>query len=244
MARKNGCPFSVRDWQIDIMSHASTPEVPIWLRIKGLTSMALSVDSDTEDGSSADNAYSEPYKTKINGSLSLEGKPATDAVTGNRDPGQAELDYYRGMIGCDGDARLRIADPYGRTQIIDVAVTGSERSADETSDSVSWDMEIVGEPEEQPYVQVTNIATTPATSATVQAGQSQSVTVKFTPETASNQKYSVASQDQNKVRVANVDGLNFDLVGVEATSDPVNVVVKSMNNAKSAIIAVTVSAGG
>ena len=244
MARKNGCPFSVRDWVIEILSHASTAEDPIWLRIKGLTSMDWSVDSDTEDGSSADNAYSDPYKTKINGSLSIEGKPATDAVTGNRDPGQAELDYYKGMVGCDGDARIRLIDPYGRAQILDVAVTGSGRTADETSDTVSWDMEVVGEPEEVPYVQVTAISTTPASSATVTVGSTTSVTVKFTPTGASNQKYSVASQDQNKVKVANIDGLNFDLVGVDATSDPVNVVVKSMNNAKSATIAVTVSAAG
>ena len=44
MARKNGCPFSVRDWVIEILSHASTAEDPIWLRIKGLTSMDWSVD--------------------------------------------------------------------------------------------------------------------------------------------------------------------------------------------------------
>lgn len=93
MARKNGCPMTVRDWAIDILSRASTKANPTWIRIKGLTSMTLSTDADTEDGSSAESLWGEPYVTKRNGSLSLEGRPVIDSVTGAQDPGQAELDY-------------------------------------------------------------------------------------------------------------------------------------------------------
>lgn len=243
MARKNGCPMTVRDWAIDILSRASTKANPTWIRIKGLTSMTLSTDADTEDGSSAESLWGEPYVTKRNGSLSLEGRPVIDSVTGAQDPGQAELDYYATQGGCDGDATLRIADPYGRAQIIDVVVTSNERSADDTSETRTWDTEIVGEPEEQPYVQVTSIATTPATSASIEVGETESVTVAFTPDTASNQKFSVASADTTKVKVANIDGLNFDIVGVAVTEKPVNVVVRTMNNSKEATIAVTVTAG-
>lgn len=243
MARKNGCPTTVRDWAIDILSRASTKANPTWIRIKGLTSMTLSTDADTEDGSSAESLWGEPYVTKRNGSLSLEGRPVIDSVTGAQDPGQAELDYYATQGGCDGDATLRIADPYGRAQIIDVVVTSNERSADDTSETRTWDTEIVGEPEEQPYVQVTSIATTPATSANIEVGETESVTVAFTPDTASNQKFSVASADTSKVQVANIDGLNFDIVGVAVTETPVNVVVRTMNNSKEATIAVTVTAG-
>lgn len=243
MARKNGCPMTVRDWAIDILSRASTKANPTWIRIKGLTSMTLSTDADTEDGSSAESLWGEPYVTKRNGSLSLEGRPVIDSVTGAQDPGQAELDYYATQGGCDGDATLRIADPYGRAQIIDVVVTSNERSADDTSETRTWDTEIVGEPEEQPYVQVTSIATTPATSANIEVGETESVTVAFTPDTASNQKFSVASADTSKVQVANIDGLNFDIVGVAVTETPVNVVVRTMNNSKEATIAVTVTAG-
>lgn len=244
MARKNGCPMTVRDWAIDILSRASTKANPTWIRIKGLTSMTLSTDADTEDGSSAESLWGEPYVTKRNGSLSLEGRPVIDSLTGTQDPGQAELDYYATQGGCDGDATLRIADPYGRAQIIDVVVTSNERSADDTSETRTWDTEIVGEPEEQPYVQVTSIATTPASSASIEVGETKSVTVAFTPETASNQKFSVASADTTKVKVANIDGLNFDIIGVAVTeeSESVNVVVRTMNNSKEATIAVTVTA--
>ena len=235
--------MTVRDWAIDILSRASTKANPTWIRIKGLTSMTLSTDADTEDGSSAESLWGEPYVTKRNGSLSLEGRPVIDSVTGAQDPGQAELDYYATQGGCDGDATLRIADPYGRAQIIDVVVTSNERSADDTSETRTWDTEIVGEPEEQPYVQVTSIATTPATSANIEVGETESVTVAFTPDTASNQKFSVASADTSKVQVANIDGLNFDIVGVAVTETPVNVVVRTMNNSKEATIAVTVTAG-
>lgn len=243
MARKNGCPFSVRNWAIDILSRASTASNPVWLRVKGLTSMERSTDADTDDGSSADSVWSEPYVTKRNGSITLEGKPVTDAVTGARDPGQAELDYYATQAGCDGDARLRIADPYGRAMIIDAIVTSNSASADDTSETVSWDLEQVGEAEELAYVQATAVATNPASTASVAVGETETVTVAFTPATASNQKYSVASADMGKVRVANIDGLTFDIVGVAVTEEgsPVNVVVKTMNNSLTAAIAVSVT---
>ena len=63
----------------------------------------------------------------------------------------------------------------------------------------------------------------------------------ITPETASNQKFSVASADTSKVKVQNIDGLNFDIVGVAKTTEAVNVVVRTMNNSKEAVIAVTVT---
>ena len=244
MARKNGCPMSVRDWVIEILSRASTKADPEWLRIKGVDSITLSTDSDTEDGSAADNLWSEPYVTKRSGSLSLEGKPVVDGVTGAQDVGQAELEYYATQGGCDGDATLRLVDPYGRAQIIDVIVTSVEKGADETEQTVSWDCEIVGEPEEEAYVQVSGIATDPATSVSVVAGASETVTVSFTPAKASNQKYAVASADTSKVRVTNVDGLNFDIVGVAKTTTPVKIVVRSMNNSQTAEINVTVTEAG
>ena len=242
MARKNGCPTSVRDWIIEIMSRVSTADDPTWIRIKGLNSITVSNDADTEDGSSADSLYSEPYVTKRSGSISLEGRPIADKVTGAHDPGQTELDYYLTVGGCDGDARLRIVDNCGHAEIWDVTVTGKENGADETSETVSWDLERVGAPETEEYIQVTGVTTNPATPVSIKAGEVETVTVAFTPTTASNQKYSVASADTTKVKVENIDGLTFDLVGVAATDDPVTVQVKTMNNAKVATIAVTVTA--
>ena len=78
----------------------------------------------------------------------------------------------------------------------------------------------------------------------VDVGEVQSVTVALTPAGASNSKYSVASADTSKVKVSNIDGMTFDIVGVAATEaeTPVNVVVTTMNNKKQATIAVTVTA--
>lgn len=244
MARKNGCPTSVRDWIIEIMSRVSTSASPEWIRIKGLSSITVSHDSDTEDGSSADSIYGEPYVSKRNGSISLEGRPVVDRVTGAHDRGQEELDYYLTVAGCDGDARLRIVDNCGHAEIWDVIVASKENSADDTSETVSWDLERVGEPEEEPYVQVTGVSTTPASTLTLTPGQTKTVTVGFTPESASNQKYSVASADTSKVKVSNVDGLSFDVTGVAETDTSVTVQIKTMNNAKVATLAVTVSASG
>lgn len=249
MARKNGCPMTVRDWQFDIKSRASTAESPVWLRIKGITSMTLTFDGDTEDGSDSAALYSEPYVSKRSGSLSLEGKPVYDAVTGAQDIGQAELDYYTTVGGCDGDAIVRVTDPYGHASEITVCVTSKERSTDDTEQTVSYDMEIVGETVDVPYVQVSSVSIKDdddqtITTLTVTQATTETVTVAFNPATASNQKYSVASADSSKVRVKNVDGLNFDIEGIAATGTggAVNVVVRSMNNSKEATLAVTVTA--
>ena len=241
MSRKNGCPFNIRNWQVDIKSRASTKLKELWLRIKGLNSLDYGIEGETEDGSSAESLWGEPYVNKRNGSLSLEGKPATDAVTGAQDPGQAELDYYATQGGCDGDATIRLADPYGRATEMEVVVTSKSRSADDTGETVSWDMEMVGEPRELPYVQVSGVSTEPASTADVKIGESKTVTVTITPATASNQKFSVASADTSKVKVQNIDGMNFDIVGVAKTTEAVNVVVRTMNNSKEAVIAVTVN---
>ncbi len=246
MARKNGCPFSVRDYNVEIMSHATTPANPTWIPIKGLTTITFGYDSDTEDGSGADTLWGEPYSTKKNGSLSLEAKPILDSVTGARDPGQAELDHYVMLGGCEGDARLRISDPVGNSTIIDAIVTSREVNPDDTTTSVSWELEQVGEPEVQTYKQVTGVAlkdgeTAATTLAMTVGGAAKTITVAFTPADASNQKYGVASADETKVRVVNKDGLHFDVIPVAKTTGTVNVVVRSVNNSMSATLAVTVA---
>ncbi|MEG2624055.1 MAG: hypothetical protein RSC06_14265 [Clostridia bacterium] len=246
MGRPNGCPFSVRNWAIDIMSRASTSASPLWLRIKGLNSLERSNDADTEDGSSADSIFSEPYVTKRSGAITLEGKPVSDAVSGERDAGQAELDYYATLAGCDGDARIRLADPYGRIMILDAIVTSSSIGADDTSETVSWELEQVGEAEDAAYVQATGITVmngaTSAATLSLAVGTTKSLTVAFTPSTSTNQKFSVASADSSRVRVTNVDGLGFDVVGVASTTGAVGIVVKTMNNALTATVAVTITA--
>jgi len=247
--RKNGCPTNVRNWQVDVLSRASSRTNPSWIRIKGVNSISQGISGDTEDGSGSDSLWGEPYVTKRNGTLNIEARPVVDAVTGEQDPGQAELDYYATQGGCDGDCTLRIADPYGRCQIVDVVITDSNKDANDTEESRTWNTSIVGEPEDVPYVQVSSLTVkvgegTPSDSpsASLTVGGTQACTVAFVPTGASNQKYSVASADTTKVRVKNIDGLSFDLEGVAATTSAVNVIVKSMNNAKTATIAVTVTA--
>ena len=227
MARTNGCPFSIRNWQIDIQSRASTPENPVWIRIKGLTEMALSLESETQDAADADSLFSERFKTRLSVKLNLAG--------------QALLTEYAMMAGCQADARLRLADPYGRAQIMDVIVSGFERKADDSSQSVAWEMDMVGAPQQLSYIQAQSVATAPSGSLSITLGQTKRVGVSFTPQNASNQKYSVASADPAKVKVTAVDGLNFELFGAQKTESPVNIVVKTMNNALTANLQVTVS---
>lgn len=239
MARKNGCPFSVRDWQIDIRSRASTNESPTWIPIKGMESLDFSMDAETEDGSSAQSLYSEPYITKRSGSMSMELKRIVDRVTGAKDLGQEELDYYATLGGCDADARFRMADAVGNTTILDAVVTGVGNSADDTSESVSYDTEIVGEPEILPYVPVASVTTTPATSLAAVVEDIDEVTVNVLPVGASNKKYSVYSSDAGVVKVMQVDGNEFEIKSLKAGT--ATLTIKTMNGAKTATITVTVT---
>ena len=56
--------------------------------------MTRSTDADTEDGSAATDSHEEPYVTKRSGSLTIEGRPIVDTVTGDRDAGQSMLNDY------------------------------------------------------------------------------------------------------------------------------------------------------
>lgn len=239
--RKHGCPVNVRDWAISIEDKAQSSET--FIRIKGLTQMTRSTDADTEDGSAATDAWEEPYVTKRSGSLSLEGRPIVDAETGDRDAGQSMLDDYGNEVGCDGDATIKMVDPYGMAIVADYVVTGTETSADDTENSVSWDLEQVGEPEVLPYVQLTDVELqqddTEITELAMEVGGTPDVVnVVFTPADSSNQRYRVTSSNKRKVAVSNITENSFMLTALadgEAT-----ITVTTVNNAKTASITVTV----
>lgn len=240
--RKNGCPTNIRDWAIFIQD--KTQAVETWLRIKGLTSMTRGTDADTEDGSAATDAWEEPYVTKRSGSLSLEGKPLVDAATGDRDPGQAMLDDYATETGCDGDATIKIVDPYGMATVADYIVTSKEDSADDTEESVSWDLEQVGEPEVLPYTQLASVAlkdgTDAVTTLSIAVGSTPKViTVDFTPADASNKRFRVKSSNKRKVAISNITENSFTLTAMSAGT--ATVTVTSVNNARTASLAVTVT---
>lgn len=243
MARANGCPFSARDWSISVRSRGSTNASPVWITVKGISTLDWTMDGDTEDGSSAQDLYSEPYITKRSGALTLETKRIVDSVTGAQDPGQAELAYYATLGGCDADARLKLVDAVGNATLLDVVVTSIGNSADDTSETYSIDTEIVGATIPQVYVQAAAVAVydgaSPITTLALAVNAIKELTITFTPSTASNQKFVVSSSDTSKLKVLSVDGLTVEVQGVAAGTPKLN--VRSMNNSLTAEVTVTVS---
>ena len=231
--------MSVREWAVEILSRAATKMEPKWIPVRGLSAITLTLEAETEDGSAADSLWAEPYVVKRSGKLSIEGRPVSDSATGTPDPGQAELAYFASLGGCAGDATLRLTDPYGRSQIIDLVVTDTETSGEDGGEKISWECEIVGAPEEQPYVQLESIA--PAESEiSLAVNETRRVALSFTPENASNRRYSAASENAHYVRVGAVEDAGFDVTGVMKTGAPVIIRIRSMNNALAASVAVTV----
>lgn len=240
--RKNGCPVNIRNWLVYIKNVADES----WVRIYGLTSLTNSMDSETEDGSAETDLWSEPYITKRSGSISLEGKEVVVETTGAKDEGQEMLNSYAEVGGCDADATLKFVDPYGHSWVGDYIVTGKEVSVDDTEITLSWDLEQVGEIEVQEYVQVGSIAlkqgeTDASTLSMTVAGGPKIITVDFTPATASNKRFKVANARKSVATVGSVTETGFTITPVAAGTSTIT--VTTINGAKTATIALTVTAG-
>ena len=239
--RKNGCPVNIKNWLIYIQDKSQSEET--WLRIYGLESMTYTTDGETEDGSTMNEDWQEPYVNKRSGSLSLEGKPVIAEATGERDEGQAMLNEYALLVGCDADATLKIVDPYGHAMVADFIVTSHEESADDTEDSESWDLEQVGEAETALYIQLTDVTlksnNAEVSALTLTPGESQIVTVEFSPDNASNKRFKVTNSKRSVANVSAITENSFTVSGVNVGT--ATITVKSVNNSHTATIAVTVS---
>lgn len=240
--RKNSCPTNIKNWSVSIQDKSQADET--FVRIKGLDELNRSTDSDTEDGSSATDLWEEPYVSKRSGSLSLSGKPLVDAATGVVDPGQAMLNDYATSGTCDEDATLKIVDPYGTAILMDCIVTGTEVSSDEDEDTKSWDLEQVGDVETLPYVQLSGISLKDGNSAvstlSMQVGDAAKViTIVFAPTNASNQRFRISSGNKRVASVGNITEDSFTVTAVSAGT--AKIVVTSVNNARQAILTVTVT---
>jgi len=237
--RKNNCPTSIKDWQVSIWS----PFDLAWVRIRGLNSLNYSQDSSTEDGSSAEDDWEEPYITKRKAKLSLEGKPVVDAATGNVDPGQDLLNEFGKLTRCAADALIRFVDPYGHALEAYYQVTAHEVSSGKDGDKISWDLDMVGESESLPYYQTTGIAIVslgeePETIEMDINDAPRLLQVVFTPENASNKRYSIKTGG-HVIRVGNITDGSFTIAPLQVGEATVK--VTSINNAETATVAVEVT---
>lgn len=240
--RKNGCPVNVKDWLIYIQDKAQVTET--WVRINGIISLTRSVSSSTEDGSAETDLWEEPYVTKRNARLQLRGKPVIDAATGDADEGQEMLDSYAEDGGCDADCTLKFIDPYGHALIGDYIVTDTGTDADDTQNERSWDLSQVGEAQSEPYLQVTGVTlkdgSNPITTLSLAVGDSPKIiTVAVAPTNASNKRFRVNISGRRFVSVSNITEDTFTLRAEQAGN--ATVTVTTMNNTKTASIAVTVT---
>lgn len=215
-SRKKGCPVSARDWVIE----AKLKSTEGFTRVQGVSSISRSVSSDTDDGSVRAAGWTEPYVSKRNVSLSLEGQTVVDPATEEEDPGQTILNQAALLLGCDGDITLRLTDAYGHATQADYIVTGRELGADESEGSVSWSLEQVGAAENLEYIQVSGITLqeslpggwTDVTEIVFDiADAARLFRVAFAPENASNQRYRLRARGGGVVAVTDIDADCFRL---------------------------------
>ena len=237
--RKNANPTNIRDWQISIWN----PYELCWLRIRGLNSLNYSTDSTTEDGSTSGEDWEEPYVKKRKAALSLEGKPIVDAGTGEIDPGQDLLNDYGEKTRCDADALIRFVDPYGHVLEAYYQITSHEHSSDKDGDKVSWDLEMVGESESLPYIQVSGLSI-------VSLGEEPErieldindapriLQVVFTPTNSSNKRYSIKTGG-HVIRVGDITDSEFTVSPLKVGETTIT--VTSYNNGLTASVAVAVT---
>ncbi len=242
MSRASGCPFSIADYSVKIMNTVTEA----FVRVKGLTSMSVDVDAETEDGKTSDSFWSENFVKSRSVSGELSGRPIVDRTTGTRDAGQ-NLMHKAAMNdgGCDNDQTLLIADAVGRAVQYDCVITAESKSADEDGEEISWSWEGVGKPEEVTYVQATGVSYTDTagsaiTSLSVVVNETAECVVAITPADASNQRYAYSIEDETIAEVYSVDDLNISIRGISAGTTTLT--VKTMNNALTAELTITVTA--
>lgn len=240
--RKNGCPVNIKNWLVYILD----PSTSEYVRIYGLNSITAGTDGDTEDGSAETDVWSEPYVSKRSGSASLEGKKVVEESTGVQDAGQELLDYYALQAGCEADATLKFVDPYGHTWEADYIVTSRENSVDDSGDTLSWDLEQVGEADVLPYVHIQSVAlkdgsTTIESTLSMAVGATPKIiTVAFTPENSSNKRFKVTNTKRSIATVGNVTEDGFTITPIAAGTT--NITVTSVEGEKTATVALTVTA--
>lgn len=238
--RKSVCPVSVKHWKIEVWS----PALLDWVRVRGLREITYTTDADTEDGSSTGDVWEEPYIIKRSGTLSLAGKPIADPSTGFPDAGQELLAEYGEQAGCDADLTIRITDPYGHSAEAVFQVTGTELSAGEDGDEISWDLDMVGEAEAQPYIQAAGISLTVAGSSAESVSMDildapRLVEVSVSPENASNRRYSIACRGR-VVRIADQTDGSFTIAPLKVGTATLK--VTSVNGGHTASVVITVTA--
>lgn len=239
--RKSNCPVNVRDWVISILNKTTS----LYVRIYGLTGASLAYSSNTEDGSADTDIYSEPFITKRSGSISLEGKEVVVEATGARDEGQVMLDDAAVLAGCDADVTLKMVDPYGNAFVADYIVSGNDVSVDDTGTTLSWDLDMVGEAEPLPYVQVTSIALNDGASpvanplALETEDAAKVITVVFTPTDSSNQRFKITNSNRKVIAVSNVTETGFSITPMSVGTSTIT--VTSINGTKTASVVINVT---
>ena len=93
-------------------------------------------------------------KTKTNKTIDSWEALFGSEFSGKRSVKDSVRDAYAAACGCAGDATIKFVDPYGHAMAADFVVTGCEHSHDDTRTRVSWDLEQVGEAEQEVYDQL------------------------------------------------------------------------------------------
>lgn len=238
--RKKGCPVNIKNWLVFILDVATNS----YVRIYGLNKLNRGIDSETEDGSSDTDVWAEPYVTKRSGNISLEGKEVVVESTGEKDEGQELLNSYAEAAGCDADATLKFVDPYGHAWLGDYIVTSREVSADESGNSLSWDLDQVGEVEVLPYIHVNSVSMkdgdADVTELAMKVGDAAKIiTVAFNPEEASNKRFRVTNNKRKVCTVGNVTENGFTITPVSTGTATIH--VTTINGGKTATMTVTIS---
>ena len=173
----------------------------------------------------------------------MEGRPVVDAASGAVDRGQELLNEYGHLTRCDADALIRFADPYGHALEAYYQITARSVNSSKDGDKASWDLEMVGESEPLPYIQVTGISIIslgeePETIELDINDAPRLLQVVFAPENASNKRYSIIAGGR-VVRVGNITDGGFTIAPLKVGEGTIK--VTSINNGFSASVAVEVT---
>ena len=120
-----------------------------YLTISGISSWSFTIDSNSEDTSTFDNAgWGSSMYTQHQGSITLEGFELVDSITGVKDGGQAEVEKGYTKLGYLAYKRFRVAQTSAAGEIGHFTFLGQASAQEKgggTTDVQAWGTEIMFE---------------------------------------------------------------------------------------------------
>ncbi len=198
----NNVPVPARNWKFFILDIFSDVEDD-YVEIEGVTTFSYDSEMETADISDfSSDGWKRETVTSRGKSLSIDVNYMVNTSNGSMSRGQELLNYYSKQIGSFAECTIKMYDPIMKGTKFNCIVNPKTQVEGGVNDATttSYDININGQPEYIPYMQLTGIVPE-NTIYNVVVGSKLNIPITFTPSNASNTKTNWSSSNESVVIV-------------------------------------------